>query len=477
MTEALFIGIGLVAGALAGAAIAWAIGLSRQNRLRADGENARARAALLDEQAARLADEIAGERAAHEEADRNATRLAEQLRQKQEQFVQQKELLTQAEQRLADTFTALGAKALQANNEQFIALAKKAFETLMTEAKGDVEKKQQAIDGLLKPIRELLDKHHTALGEMEKKREVAYKGLEEHIKAIAASHEKLGTETHRLVTALRRPEQRGRWGEMQLRNAVELAGMTPHCDFLEQPQTDDASTRDRPDMVVNLPGEAVIVVDSKVALDAYLDALDPEQDREALMKRHADHVEQHVRRLAGKQYWAQFERTPKLVVMFMPLESALTAALETRPHLHADAMRQNVLIATPTLLVALLRAVAYGWQQEAIATNARQISEVGRELYDRLAVFVDHFESVGKGLNRSTTAYNRAVGSLESRVLASARRLKELHATTKEDIESPPPLEIEVRPVTADELKSLPDDGGGTGDRTADVTDGAAGSE
>jgi DNA recombination protein RmuC len=266
------------------------------------------------------------------------------------------------------------------------------------------------------------------------------------------------------VTALRRPEQRGRWGEMQLRNVVELAGMSRYCDFEEQVQTDDPSTRDRPDMTVHMPGEGVIVVDSKVALDAYLDSLQPEADREALLRAHAGQVEAHYKKLSSKRYWEQFARTPKLVVMFMPLESALVAALEMRPNLHSDAMANHVLIATPTLLVALLRAIAYGWQQEDVAANARQISETGRELYERLATFAGHFERIGKGLGRATDAYNSAVGSLERMVLPSSRKLKELHATTSEDISAPTQVEIETRQITAGELVPLPQDEPAPGD-------------
>jgi DNA recombination protein RmuC len=406
--------VGLGVGFLVGGLAVVAVVLGRRGRVTADLSNAQARAALLQERLeARASDE----------------------------------------QRLKDAFTALGTEALRANNQQFTELATKTLQAVLVEAKGDTEKGKLAIENLVKPVRELLEKHQTAVREIEKKREVAYRGLEEQIKAIASSHQRLGEETNRLVTALRRPEQRGRWGEMQLRNAVELAGMTTHCDFLEQPQTDDPTTRDRPDMIVRLPGEGVIVVDAKVALDAYLDALDPDADRTATLQRHAEHVTEHCRRLAGKRYWDQFERTPKLVVMFMPLESALSAALELKPDLHAEAMRQHVLIASPTLLVALLRAVAYGWQQDDLAANAREIADSGKELYERLATFVGHFESVGRAIDSAGGAYDNAVGSLERRVLPSARKLKELHATTQEEIESPRTVQIETREITAGELK------------------------
>lgn len=409
--------IGLGIGALLGALAATAFGLLRRSRLLGDMNNARARAELLEEQLRARADD---------------------------------------EARIREAFGALGAEALAANSRQFNELASKTLHVILAEAKTEAGTRQHAIDNLVKPVKELLEKHNAAVTEIERKREVAYKGLEVQIQSIAASHERLSAETGRLVTALRRPEQRGRWGEMQLRTAVELAGMTAHCDFRVQPQTDDPSTADRPDMVVNVPGGGVIVVDSKVALDAYLDSLDSDADRNEVLDRHADQVDAHYRKLSSKRYWEQFERTPKLVVMFMPLESALTAALERRPDLHADAMREHVLIATPTLLVALLRAVAYGWQQEDLAANARQIAMVGRELYSRLATFVRHFSGIGKAVDDAGAAYDRAVGSLEKRLLPAARDLKDLHATTEEVIESPPTLQVETRKISAAELKPTP---------------------
>jgi DNA recombination protein RmuC len=458
MNEWMFGILGFALGLL----VAAAFFLARRGRRQAELITGRARIdslqGQLEQQIGELGDvraELAAVDAQREAAERQVAALNEQLKAREQAFAEKEKLLEEAKTRLSDAFAALGAKALQTNSEEFLKLATTAFRGLMTEAKGDVEKRQQAIDALVKPIRELLEKHGTAVTEIEKKREVAYRGLEEQIKQIIASHERLDRETGRLVTALRRPEQRGRWGEMQLRNVVELAGMSRHCDFEEQVQTDDPTTRDRPDMTVHMPGEGVIVVDSKVALDAYLDSLQPDADREALLRAHAGQVEAHYKKLSSKRYWEQFARTPKLVVMFMPLESALVAALEMRPHLHSDAMANHVLIATPTLLVALLRAIAYGWQQEDVAANARQISETGRELYERLSTFVAHFEKVGKGIGRATDAYNSAIGSLERMVLPSSRRLKELHATTSEELSAPAQIEIETRQITAGELLPL----------------------
>lgn len=456
-----FVGLGI--GIVLGGAVMAVLMVVRRHQAQTLLSNAQTRHELLEEQLKRYVGEIEQVRRdleetneRREEAERTIAKLGEQLSAARAKFDEQ----VKAQDELKVAFRAVGAEALAANNQQFIELAKRTFETLMTEAKGDVEKKQQAIDTLLTPIRELLEKHHSALGEIEQKRQVAYRGLEEQIKQIAASHDKLGAETNRLVTALRRPEQRGRWGEMQLRNVVELAGMTLHCDFETQPTVRDENDGvQRPDMIVHLPGGGEIIVDAKVAIDAYLDALQPTDDCTPLLERHAKQVQAHCKKLASKRYWEQFERTPKLVVMFMPLESALTAALDVRPELHGEAMKDHVLIATPTLLVALLRAIAYGWQQDDIAANAREISKAGDELYGRLARFVQYFEEIGGDLEKARKTYNQALGSLERRVLPSVRRLKELHATTDAEVLAPPPVEIETRRITSPELRAVRDGG------------------
>ena len=433
--------VGMSVGFILGAAVLAVFALYRQNRLVRQLTNAQGRAALLDGQIQQTVTELDQARRNYAETDQlreaaqnKVTSLSEKLAAQDRAFDEKLTLLDDAKTAMSDAFKALSAQALDTSNKRFLTLADEKF----------------------KPIKELMEKYSAAVREIETKREKAYTRLDEQIKHIAVSHEKLGAETTRLVSALRRPEQRGRWGEMQLRNVVELAGMTEHCDFVEQPQTDDLATQDRPDLIVNLPGGGVIVVDSKVALDAYLDALQPDVDHDAALERHARQVREHYKRLANKRYWDQFKRTPKLVVMFMPLESALSAALDVQPDLHAEAMKNHVLIATPTLLVAMLRAVAYGWQQEDVAANAREISNAGRELYDRIAKFVEHFEKVGSGLAKVSNHYNSAIGSLERMVLPSSRKLKDLHATTEAEIDAPPPIEIETRPVMASELRRAP---------------------
>lgn len=432
----LAVGLGVVAAAARASRARVAAELAsereRSCRLEGDLKEAQDRAEELNKQASELRVKL-GRLEEKIEADKQLFQEREGALRRQ--FEEQKRMLEEAEKNLVSVFEATGAKLLQSNADRFMQQAEKSFE----------EK--------AKPIRELLDAQKKAVDDLERKRETAYVRLDEQIKQIATAHERLGAETGRLVSALRRPEQRGRWGELQLRNVVELAGMTEHCDFQEQPQTDDPSTRDRPDMVVRMPGGGVIVVDSKVSLDAYLNAIQPDADREAQLQRHASQVRTHVRNLASKAYWDQFDHTPKLVVLFMPLESALVAALEVIPDLHSEAMKQHVLIATPTLLVATLRAVAYGWQQEAIAENAHEIADVGRDLYDRLATFANHFSNVGDRLKRASECYNNAVGSLERNLLPGARHLRQLRATTADEIESPPQIDTDIRKITAPELQ------------------------
>lgn len=449
--------VGGIVGLALGVAAALLACLARRATAQRQMANSIARAELLDQQLIDLRSELAQARDAASHAEQSAARLQAEHRLKERQFEEQRLLLEQAEKKLTTTFEAAGAKALRENNEAFIALAKKAFETLLSDARGDVEKKQQAIDSLVKPIKELLEKQNAAVGELEKKRVAEHSGLQEQLRQIATAHEKLNSETSRLVKALRRPEQRGRWGEVQLRNAVELAGMVRHCDFDEQVTIWNGEASSRPDMVVNLPARGAIPVDAKVAIDAYLDALDCEdaEAKAACLRRHADQVERHCRALANKRYWDGFDkaRAPQMVVLFMPLESALVAALEIKPELHHEALQQHVLIATPTLLIALLRAAAYGWQQDAVAENAREIARAGAELYSRVQKFTSDLEKLGRSLGQATGAYNAAVGSLESRVLPGVRKLKEYHVTTNDDVVAPPRVEIEPREIVTPALK------------------------
>ena len=401
------------------------------------------------------AGELDAARRESETARIEAARIEADLRvatEKHEEFARGSE---EARKKLEEMFKALASDVLQANQKQFLESASAHFEKAQKQIGGHLGERHTQLEEMLKPFREQISEQQKSLKDLEVKREKAYTSIEQHVQRIAESHQSLQQETGRLVTALRRPEQRGRWGEMQLRNIVELAGMSEHCDFVEQVSVEgEGDVRFRPDMIVKLPGDGMIVVDSKVALDAYLDAIETEDEsrRRELFARHAAAVENHVKGLADKKYWNQFERTPKVVVMFMPIESGLAAAMEHKPDLQMKAMQSHVLIVTPTLLVGLLRSIGYGWQQEDVAANAREIAKAGATLYDRLAKFAQYFEKVGERLRQGAESYNRAVGSLESSILPAARRMKSLGTTKSDDLEDPSMIEVETRAVVKDEL-------------------------
>ena len=387
------------------------------------------------------------------EVSAQKSRLEATLEQEKKSSEEKLKLLEKAKEELSNSFKALSADALKTNNESFIELAKVKLEKFQETAKGDLEKKQQAITELVKPIKESLEKVGEKIEEVEKSRRSAYGSLSEQVKSLAEAQVRLHTETSKLSTALQAPTVRGSWGEIQLRRVVEMAGMVKYCDFDEQQSAD--SGRLRPDMIIRLPNGKNIVVDSKTPLDAYLEASN-ESDftrKKEQLQRHAKQVRTHLNELGNKSYWEQFKPTPEFVVLFLPGETFFSAALEADPSLIEYGNDRKVILATPTTLIALLKAVAFGWRQEELTENASAISELGAQLYERVGSFAGHFVSLGKGLDRAIDSYNSAVGSLERKVLVSARKFKDLGAgSSKKEIPALEVIETTPRALQAEEL-------------------------
>jgi DNA recombination protein RmuC len=433
--------LGLVAGALLAGAAVWLL--------------ARARMAALSGAAVRA------ERAERSlaEAREHVARLESTLEHERRASAEKLALVEQAREELTTAFKGLSSEALRANNSSFLELASATLERFQSQARDDLDQRRKAVEQLVGPITQSLEKVDGKIQQLEQSRREAYGAVIQQVRSLAEGQEKLRAETGNLVTALRAPATRGRWGEMQLRRVVEMAGMLPHCDFVEQVTVHADERRLRPDLVVRLPGGKNVVVDAKVPLQSYLAALEAEDEdeRKARLFDHARQIRQHIAKLSAKSYWEQFQPTPEFVVLFLGSEAFYSAALEQDPALIEEAFSQRVLVATPTTLIGLLKAIAYGWQQERVAESARAVSELGRELYDRLAVLGEHFVLLGKRLDNTVSAYNQAVGSLERRVLPTARRFPDLGATGSKTIPDLAGVERSAQMPQAAELRPDPE--------------------
>ena len=426
---------------LLGAALGW---LFQETRAGAVRERLKAREA----DASRLAGELAAEKEARAGLAAELTRTGAELAAEKAGAEARLVELRAAHERLKGEFAELSAKALRANTDDFLKLAEQAFAQLHEKSSGDLAGRQQAIDTLVKPLRESLEKMDGKITDLENRRERAYGQLGQQLETLASASLRLNAETAKLSTALGATRTAGTWGELQLRRVVELAGMTEHCDFTEQQGFDEG--RARPDLVVHMPGGANVVVDAKAPTEAYREAAaeaDPEI-RVAKLKAHALKVREHVDELSRKDYWDLLQPSPEFVVLFLPGDSFLASAIESDPAIMDRAISRKVLLATPMTLVALLKAVAYSWKQNDISKSAAEVSKLGRDLYDKISTFADHLSATGKNLTSAMRSFNAAIGSFEQALVPGARKFEELGAKGAKELEVPLPVEVEVREVT-----------------------------
>ena len=353
---------------------------------------------------------------------------------------------------LINIFQDIANKSLKDNSEIFLKIAEQQLGKQQEKVKSDLNEKEQAVENLIKPIKEALKESRHQISELEKARSEAYGGIKTQLKEMHKTNQSLTQETHNLVSALKRPEVRGRWGEITLKRLVELAGMVEHCDFDEQVHTLSEDSSIRPDMIVKMPDQRELVVDVKTPLDSYLQAIEAKESskKEIFLKKHAQNVREHIRKLSRKSYWKQFTRSPEFVILFIPGDQFLSAALNEDPDLIDSALSQQIILATPTSLIALLKAIAYGWKQQALSGNAEQIRELAEALYDRLIVFISHLNKLGKQLSSSVEHYNKAIGSFERKVLPGARKFSKLGVGSKKEIKEIKSIELPTRKLKND---------------------------
>jgi DNA recombination protein RmuC len=467
-----------VIAAAAAALTAWVVAKARadreaalaHSRIDADLAVANAQAAEAKRQADEIRLQLAGRDAELASTERELAaaregraRVAAELEAERRMSAEKLAMLSQAEARMREAFSALSSDALRQNNQSFLELARTSLGEFQQTARVELAGRHKAIEELVQPLKESLSLVDGKLQQVEQNRVGTQSAITEQLKALHAAQHNLQVETGRLVKSLRSPNVRGQWGELQLRRVVEAAGMLEHCDFDIKATVIGEDGRLTPDLIVRLPGGKNVVVDAKAPSSAFLDAMECEDDaeRDGMFRQHARQVRDHVVKLGNKTYWQHFQPAPDLVIMFVPGETLLAAALQRDPSLLEFSLGRNVMLASPSTLMALLRAVAYGWQQEKIARNAQEISDLGRQLYDRIRVMAGYFEDVAKGLTRSVEAYNRAIGSLESRVLVTARRLKDTGISASEALPDLSPIDQSARPLGAPELVGLFEEDGG----------------